>query len=189
MPYKDPEKARENKRSYYQSTREQQLEQQRLRREREGEAGRERRRAASRQRYWDKREQMLAQSKAWREANPERVRENMRRWRENGGDPHRRRKELTTKLWNEQGGRCYLCERPVAREDAHLDHDHRCCPRLKFCSYCVRGVACRGCNHVVGNAEDDPDRLELVARNLRAKLAEIDVRLAAKLGGEGGEED
>lgn len=185
MPNKDPEKDRENKRRYYLANGERIREQQRLRREREGEAGRERRRAASRQRYWAKRDQMLAQSRAWREANPEKVRENMRRWLENGGEPHRRRKETTAKLWREQNGCCYLCEQPVPLEDAHLEHDHRCCPRLRFCSSCVRGVSCRGCNHAIGHARDDPDRLELIARNLRAKLAEIDERLQGASEGQG----
>ena len=176
MPYKDPEKAREAKRRYYLAN----LERERERGHQYNEAHREQRRAAERARYWSKPEELRAQRRAWGQANPEKVRENMRRWRAAGGSPHRRRNEVKAELWQRQDRRCYLCEQPVSLEDVHLDHDHRCCGRLSFCLFCIRGVACRGCNHAIGNAGDDPARLELIARNLRAKLDEIDVRLAAK---------
>ena len=178
MPYKDPEKAREAKRRYYQANRERLLELDRQYKE----AHREEHNASSLRYYYANREVVREKNRAWREANPEKVRENMRRWRAAGGRPpwQRRRNAAVAELWDEQDGRCYLCEQPVLLEHVHLDHDHRCCPRLEFCSFCIRGVACRGCNHMVGNAGDDPARLELVARNLRVKLAEIDVRLANK---------
>jgi len=91
------------------------------------------------------------------------------------------RREIRDELWAEQGGCCYLCGDQLARkEDAHLDHDHRCCPYHKLCRFCVRGLSCSHCNLAIGNAGDDPDRLELIARNLRIKLAEMDERLASK---------
>jgi Recombination endonuclease VII len=179
MAIKDPEKRREYARARYQANREKVLEETRLRRA-PGSPGREQHNASSRRWYWANRERAAEISRKWREENPDKVRENMRRWRAAGGSPHRHRLEATDMLWREQGGRCYLCKQEIPREDAVLEHDHRCCPRLKFCDLCVRGVACQRCNHVVGHAGDDPDRLELIARNLRAKLAEVDERLAAK---------
>jgi hypothetical protein len=176
MAIKDPEKRREYARRYYQANRERILEYERSRRTPEL---RQAKAASARRWYWANREQAAETSRKWREANPERVRENMRSWRAAGGTPHRRRLEITAELWHEQDGCCYLCELPVPLEEAHLEHDHRCCPRLKFCARCVRGVAHERCNHVVGHAGDDPDRLELIAWNLRVKLAEVDERLAA----------
>jgi hypothetical protein len=87
---------------------------------------------------------------------------------------------MAARLWQEQDGCCYLCEESVALENAVIDHDHRCCPEKAFCRYCIRGLAHSTCNTAIGQLGDDPDRLELVARNLRAKLAETDARLASK---------
>jgi Recombination endonuclease VII len=176
MPYKDPERAREAGRAYYQAN----IERVRERSRQHGETHREQKRVAAREWYWANREQAHVKSRAWRDANPEKVRENMRRWLASGGNPHRRRIETTARLWREQDGRCYLCEKPVPLEDAVLEHDHRCCPRMKFCAVCIRGASCPRCNHVIGHAEDDPDRLELIARNLRAKLAEVGEQIASK---------
>ena len=72
-------------------------------------------------------------------------------------------------MWRAQDGRCCYCEQtlPAEPRQVHIDHDHRCCPPKRSCILCRRGLACQNCNFVVGNAGDDPDRLELIARNLR----------------------
>src|SRR6266536_2101312 len=119
MPHKDPEKAREARARYYQAN----IEQNRERQRQYNETHREQRRAYMRQRYRANRERLSEQGRAWREANPERVRENMRRWRAGGGRSplQRRRDEAVARLWHEQDGRCYLCERPVPLEGVQLD--------------------------------------------------------------------
>jgi 5-methylcytosine-specific restriction endonuclease McrA len=79
-----------------------------------------------------------------------------------------------------QGGLCCYCERPLSENTrhVHIDHNHACdCGPKKSCKYCRRGLACQNCNFVVGNAGDDPDRLELIAKNLRQLNAESDARL------------
>jgi hypothetical protein len=122
----------------------------------------------SRRRYWDNRDQL----------NEERRR---RRKGPGGKTPReRKRDEIIAVLWVEQGGLCYLCEEPVALEDAVLEHDHRCCRLGRFCSFCVRGASCQSCNKAIGHVGDEPERLERIARNLRLKLAEIDDRMASK---------
>lgn len=90
------------------------------------------------------------------------------------------REQVIAAYWHAQGGCCYLCAEPLLLEEAILEHDHRCCPNRKWCSRCVRGAAHSSCNAAIGYVLDDPDRLETIARNLRAKLAEMDDRLAAK---------
>lgn len=125
----------------------------------------ERLRQAARDKYW---------------ANPEERRASARNYYYDV--KRKRRDQVLSELWLAQGGRCYLCEQPFPLADMVLEHDHRCCQsgRFQFCSFCVRGAACARCNKSIGQALDDPDRLELMARNLRAKIAEVTERLAAK---------
>lgn len=87
-------------------------------------------------------------------------------------------------MWAAQGGRCCYCESqlPVNRKLVHIDHDHSCCAPKRSCALCRRGLACQNCNFVIGNALDDPDRLELIAANLRKlKLTSAPPRLKLTL--------
>lgn len=125
-------------------------------------------------------------AKRWREENPERYRENQNRnkqkMRARGYREPRilERDRVIAAHWHAQNGHCYLCGEPLLLEEAILEHDHRCCPTRKWCPRCVRGAAHLTCNAAIGYVLDDPDRLETIARNLRAKLAEMDGRLAEK---------
>lgn len=69
-----------------------------------------------------------------------------------------------------QTGRCYLCERPLGgeRTSIHVDHDHACCPGKKSCGKCIRGLACQKCNQGIGQFDDDPQLMLMVAVNLEA---------------------
>ncbi len=146
----NPERSRESRRRYVREHREEVL-------------------AKSREKYWATRD----------EANRGR---RLRRQQPGGKTPRERlRDEIVGQLWHEQEGCCYLCNEYVPLECAVLEHDHRCCPKQNtFCRFCVRGVSHQECNKVVGHAADDPERLELIAFNLQAKLAEIDERMAGK---------
>ncbi|MFA5387338.1 MAG: endonuclease domain-containing protein [Candidatus Paceibacterota bacterium] len=47
---------------------------------------------------------------------------------------------------------CDICGAP--RDEAFaIDHDHGCCPSYGSCGKCVRGVLCRSCNTLLGQAE------------------------------------
>jgi hypothetical protein len=83
-------------------------------------------------------------------------------------------------MWDAQLGRCYLCREPLNPEKAVIDHDHGCCPENASCSYCRRGLACHACNMLIGLARDDPDRLALIAVNLRAAVTAGLERAVAK---------
>lgn len=186
MPHKDPEQRREYHREYYKANPERWV-----------DKNPERRRETNRSYYQANAERMRERARTYYGANAERLRENKRRndaankdqlraeSRRRYAEGYRKRKDLersqfTLKLWQEQRGHCYLCGALIALEAAQLEHDHRCCPAAKWCRYCVRGVACSSCNTAIGLLRDDPDLLERVAFNLRAKLAEVEARLAAK---------
>jgi Recombination endonuclease VII len=84
-----------------------------------------------------------------------------------------------------QDGRCYLCGDELSYGEAVIDHDHACCSPTPMkqslsCSYCRRGLACVRCNHVIGHAGDDPERLLRIAANLAAVLPIVQARIASK---------
>lgn len=63
-----------------------------------------------------------------------------------------------------QGGVCAICRgsNPSGRALA-VDHDHACCPRVRSCGKCIRGLLCTACNTGVGSARDDVAALERMA--------------------------
>ncbi len=150
-------------------------------------------------------EKMREYSRRYREANVEKERErrrrsyaenreanreSQRRYRAKRGTDGRRaqawaqnhglRPEDWAALWDAQDGRCYLCGDEMAAGQAHIDHDHRCCPKDHSCAYCRRGLAHASCNHLIGFADDDPDRLRRIADNLELALKATGARLAGK---------
>lgn len=70
-------------------------------------------------------------------------------------------------LFASQGGACAICRKPPppSRQLA-VDHDHRCCPGEATCGKCIRGLLCTDCNHLLGQAGDDPEVLRAAAAYL-----------------------
>jgi hypothetical protein len=60
-------------------------------------------------------------------------------------------------LLEEQDDGCAIChtDTPGGHGAFHVDHDHACCPGLKSCGQCIRGLLCHHCNLLLGNAKDD----------------------------------
>jgi len=129
-------------------------------------------------------------SRKYRAENPAKAQESQRRYRAARHEkillaamirihgPHYQ--EDFAVFWAAQAARCYLCQRDLDREQAHMDHDHRCCPRDASCRSCRRGLSCGRCNQLIGLADDDPDRLRLIAANLEAALSLASARLAGR---------
>lgn len=117
--------------------------------------------------------------RAWHTANPDRVREHARR-------SHLRRNHGMDEaefaaLWEAQAGLCYLCDDPLGEgHEVAIDHDHRCCPPRHSCRACRRGLACNACNVAVGQAQDDPSRLRLIAARLETAQAAAADRIAGR---------
>lgn len=59
-----------------------------------------------------------------------------------------------------QGGVCACCgtDEPKGRGWA-TDHNHACCPGIRSCGKCIRGVICSRCNMALGQFDDDPEKL------------------------------
>lgn len=53
-----------------------------------------------------------------------------------------------------QDGKCLICELNGDRV-LYVDHDHSCCPGDTSCGKCIRGLLCQGCNHGLGNFQDN----------------------------------
>lgn len=132
--------------------------------------------------------------KAWSNANRDKIRESSRRRYADGRQrfivkvlryQHGMTLEQWAALWESQGGRCYLCDRPLSREltsrdGAVIDHDHACCGSGKSCRLCRRGLACRLCNLAIGCVNDDPARLRLIADNLESVMQSLAARRAGR---------
>ena len=67
---------------------------------------------------------------------------------------YRRRLPWYKETLAEQGGGCAICGKPPNGKKLCVDHDHRCCPGVRSCGNCVRGLLCSDCN--LGNFHDDP---------------------------------
>jgi len=143
------------------------------------EEHRESRRERFKSKYAADPERWRQKTRDWRAANPEKAkafgRKHGDRTRHGAGVDRDR-----ARMWEAQGGRCYLCSDALDPEDVNIDHDHECCPRNRSCSYCRRGLACGRCNLIIGHAGDDPDLLELIASKLRPVLAATKARMAEK---------
>lgn len=88
--------------------------------------------------------------------------------------------EVVARMLAEQDGCCYLCRLPFGTAIPLIDHDHACCPPLKSCSVCRRGLACNRCNILIGHAADSVDLLRRIADNLERAGAATQARIAAK---------
>jgi hypothetical protein len=68
-------------------------------------------------------------------------------------------KVMFESLMAQQGGVCAICKNPPNRNYLSVDHDHSCCPGLKSCGECVRGLLCASCNSFLGRVNDDPSQV------------------------------
>ena len=57
------------------------------------------------------------------------------------------------RMFEEQGGRCDICNKPPNGRWLAVDHDHACCDGGRSCGECVRGLLCSGCNALLYSLE------------------------------------
>lgn len=96
-----------------------------------------------------------------------------KRYRQNNPDAARN-SELKTKFnitlnqYNErlieQAGVCKICgEVNQGGKRLAVDHDHSCCPGVKSCGNCIRGLLCDRCNTTLGKFNDSPELIRKLA--------------------------
>lgn len=56
----------------------------------------------------------------------------------------------------EQAHACAICKVDISGRYV-IDHNHNCCPQLKTCGKCIRGLLCGGCNLGLGAFKDNPN--------------------------------
>jgi len=147
-------------------------------------------RERDRQYYAENRDDVLARVKSHADANRPQIQEYKRRYYRSNGSKVRQKvlegshgRDITADwavMWDAQQGRCYLCERDMDPDDAHVEHWHGCAAHgpKKSCRHCRRGLAHQNCNLVVGHAADDPSLLRIIAGNLERANADIAARQA-----------
>lgn len=116
----------------------------------------------------------------WVKANPEKVAAIRRRFnqspkgrelmRRHDCSPQRRatRHGMTLTFYMElrakQNACCAICGDTLSGgRNEHIDHDKACCPGLRSCGKCVRGILCKGCNTALGVFSDSPEILRRAA--------------------------
>lgn len=69
--------------------------------------------------------------------------------------------EQYIELEQKQNGLCAICKKPEpTKKRLAVDHDHSCCPGLKTCGKCIRGLLCSRCNRGIGLFYDNPILLQ-----------------------------
>lgn len=75
-----------------------------------------------------------------------------------------------------QHGVCAICHNPEKQTNKltgeplplSVDHDRTCCPGVRGCGKCNRGLVCRNHNVGLGMFDDDPVLLKEAARYLES---------------------
>jgi len=88
--------------------------------------------------------------------------ERNRQYHQNNKEKVARRRRNTrhgiTQEWfdskvQEQDSHCAVCGK-VFEQTPNIDHNHSCCPDLRSCEKCRRGLLCAACNVMIGMAKD-----------------------------------
>jgi Recombination endonuclease VII len=68
-------------------------------------------------------------------------------------------KQMYLDLLEQQNGVCAICQNLPKKQWLAVDHDHACCPGIKTCGECVRGLLCGACNAFIGRINENPQNL------------------------------
>jgi Recombination endonuclease VII len=117
-------------------------------------------RAKTRAWYAKNREYQLSKNATWYKKNKEHVNRRVRNRR------HGITQEQYDKKIQEQDNRCAVCHKVFDRTP-HVDHNHACCPKLRSCDKCRRGLLCSACNVMIGMAKDSKEILSNAIEYLR----------------------
>lgn len=112
-----------------------------------------------------------AAARAWRKSRPDYEKQRYQAEKVSTRERHLVRKygvdlSAYNALLEKQGGKCAICDAPEKQQFKgvfHVDHCHT--------TGRVRGLLCRGCNHMLGVVRDDPKILQRAIDYLTHKSA------------------
>lgn len=75
-------------------------------------------------------------------------------------------------MLEDQNYSCKICglKESTYRKRLSIDHDHACCPGVKSCGKCIRGLLCHQCNAGLGSAKDDVKILQKMIEYLNGNI-------------------
>jgi hypothetical protein len=114
-----------------------------------------------------------ASQQAWRKRRPDYERDRYQRTKTETRERHLIRKygvslDAYDQMLKAQEGKCAICCRTEDTQHNrvfHVDHCHK--------TGAVRGLLCRGCNHVLGHVCDDPSVLQKAIEYLSPQIPEM----------------
>jgi hypothetical protein len=71
--------------------------------------------------------------------------------------------EQFNQMLEQQNSRCAVCNTDVPGGRCNqwcVDHDHKCCPKVKSCGKCIRALLCHSCNTGLGLLKDSIEILD-----------------------------
>lgn len=85
--------------------------------------------------------------------------------RNNPGKERMYRNRLNYKIEPEEYERMTAngCDVCGSFERLCIDHDHNCCPGVKTCGKCIRGILCKPCNEAEGKLKSDKNIIRALA--------------------------
>ena len=148
--------------------------------------------ATLKMRRWRKKnkKQNLENDRRWRRENIEKAKANNRAWYSRNRQQELKRNaaylKKTAKQVNqrvrlrrhnltqeqhevkiaEQNNCCAIC-RKIFDRTPNIDHNHACCPKLRSCEKCRRGLLCSACNVMIGMAQESIEVLSNAIQYLK----------------------
>jgi Recombination endonuclease VII len=112
-------------------------------------------------RYYDKhKDEVLAKNAEYLKDNKEKVNRRVRNRR------HGITQEQYDAKIQKQDNRCAVCHKEF-EGTPHFDHSHACCPNLRSCDKCRRGLLCEDCNLGLGRFKDSIEVLNNAIQYLK----------------------
>ncbi len=97
--------------------------------------------------YDNHRDAELERNRQYHQDNKEKVNRRVRNRR------HGITQEQYDMKMEKQDNCCAICHKPF-EGTPHVDHSHACCPNLRSCDKCRRGLLCEDCNLGLGRFKD-----------------------------------
>lgn len=118
--------------------------------------------ARAKNRAWYKKNRLykLRQNDVWYKRNKRRVHIRVRLHN------HKLTQQKHDRMLKKQCHRCAICRKKFEKTP-HIDHSHKCCPPMRSCEKCRRGLLCEDCNLGLGRFKDSIEVLNSAIHYLK----------------------